>query len=91
MDKYISKISSEWIRETREMFIRFPEETGFSNPECLGEREPVFKYPEWLIMFISVLSVKLKISTHTGIHKITLQYRDIITEGPDPEPVSERQ
>jgi len=29
MDKHISKISSEWIRESREMFIRFPEETGF--------------------------------------------------------------
>jgi len=34
-------------------------------------------------MFISVLSVKLKISTYTGIHKMTLQYRDVITEGLD--------
>jgi len=41
------------------MFIRSLEETGFSNPE-------------WPIMFISVLSVKLKISMYTGIHKIML-------------------
>jgi len=42
-------------------------------------------------MFISVPSVKLKISTYTGIHKMTIQYQDVIAEGPDPEPVSERQ
>lgn len=91
MDKHISKISSEWIRETRAMFIRFLEETGFPNPERLGERGPVFRYPEWLIMFISVLSVKLKISTYIGIHKMTLQYWDVIAEGLDLKPVSERQ
>jgi len=67
------------------------EETVFSNPECLRERGPVFRYPEWLIIFISVLSVKLKISMYTGIHKMTLQYRDVIAEGPDLKPVSERQ
>jgi len=29
MDRHISKISSEWIRETRAMFIQLLEETGF--------------------------------------------------------------
>jgi len=74
IDKHISKISSEWIRETRKIFIRFLEETGFPDPERLGERGPVFRYPEWLIMFISVIPVKLKISMYIGIHKMTLQY-----------------
>jgi len=62
-----------------------------SVPERPGERGPVFRYPEWLIMFISVLSVKLKISTYTGIHKMMLQDRDVIAEGSDLKPVSERQ
>jgi len=91
MDKHISKISSEWIRETRKISIRFLEETGFPDPERLGERRPVFRYPEWLIMFISVIPVKLKISMYIGIHKMTLQYRDVIAEGLDLKPVSERQ
>ena len=56
-----NKISTRWIRETRNDFRDFLDDTDFPDPERLGERGPKFTYPEWLIMFIAVLSVKLKI------------------------------
>jgi len=67
-----NKISTRWIRETRDDFRSFLDETNFSDPERLGERGPQFKYPEWLIMFIAILSVKLKIKTYVQIHKMGL-------------------
>jgi hypothetical protein len=65
MNRKSNKISTRWIRETRDDFRAFLDETDFPDPERLGERGPVFKYPEWLVMFIAVLSVKLKIKTYT--------------------------
>ena len=59
-----NKISARWIRQTRDAFRSFLDETNFPDPERLGERGPKFKYPEWLIMFIAVLSVKLKVKTY---------------------------
>ena len=38
----------------------------------LGERGPVFQYPEWLIMFIAILSVKLKIKSYVQIHRMAV-------------------
>ena len=58
------KISTKWILKTRELFRGFLDETNFPDPDRLGERGPKFKYPEWLIMFIAVLSVKLKLHNH---------------------------
>jgi hypothetical protein len=72
-----NKISTRWIRETRNDFRAFLDETDFPDPQRLGERGPVFKYPEWLIMFIAILSVKLKWS--------------VIAQGMDLTPISERQ
>ena len=60
MAKRAKKISEKWILETREMFREFLNETDFPDPERLGERGPRLVYPEWLIMFIAVLSVKMK-------------------------------
>lgn len=85
------KISTRWIQQTRTDFREFLDETGFPDPERLGERGPVFKYPEWLIMFIAILSVKLKIKTYVQIHKTAVKYWDIIAEGMDLTPISERQ
>ena len=51
MVKQSNKISTRWIRETRNDFRTFLDETDFPDPPRLGERGPVFKYPEWLIMF----------------------------------------
>jgi len=91
MTRKSNKISTRWIRETRDDFRDFLDETDFPDPERLGERGPVFKYPEWLIMFIAILSVKLKIKTYVQIHKMVVQYWDVIAEGFDLNPISERQ
>ena len=86
-----NKISTRWIRETRNDFRDFLDETDFPDPERLGERGPKFTYPEWLIMFIAVLSVKLKIKTYVQIHKAVIKYWEVIAEGLDLSPISERQ
>jgi hypothetical protein len=86
-----NKISTRWIRETRNDFRAFLDETNFSDPPRLGERGPVFKYPEWLIMFIAILSVKLKIKSYVQIHKMAVKYWSVIAQGMDLTPISERQ
>ena len=50
MARKSNKISAHWIRETRDDFRAFLDETDFPDPERFGERGPVFKYPEWLII-----------------------------------------
>jgi len=91
MAKKSNKISTQWIRETRSDFRAFLDETDFPDPQRLGERGPEFTYPEWLIMFIAILSVKLKVKAYLQTHKIALKYWDIIAEDLDLEPISERQ
>ena len=91
MAKQANKLSKRWILETRGMFRDFLDETDFPDPERLGERGPKFKYPEWLIMFIAVMSVKLKIKTYIQIHKMALTYWDTISQELDLPPISERQ
>jgi hypothetical protein len=91
MTRKANKISSQWIRETRKVFRDFLDETNFPDPERLGERGPVFKYPEWWIMFIAILSVKLKIKTYVQIHKMAVRYWDSIAQGMDLSPISEKQ
>jgi len=63
----------------------------FPDPERLGERGPKFTYPEWLIMFIAILSVKLKVKTYVQIHKMAVKYWSVIAKGLDLTPISERQ
>ena len=91
MAKKTNKISARWIRETRRDFREFLDETNFPDPERLGERGPAFTYPEWLIMFIAILSVKLKIKTYVQIHKMAVTYWEYIGEGLNIKPISERQ
>ena len=86
-----NKISTRWISETREAFRDFLDETNFPDPERLGERGPKFLYPEWLIMFIAILSVKMKIKTYLQIHKMAVKYWDVIAQGINLTPISERQ
>ena len=86
-----NKISARWIRETRNDFRAFLDETNFPDPERLGERGPKFKYPEWLIMFIAILSVKLKLKSYVQIHKMAVRYWDIIAQGMALTPISEKQ
>jgi len=91
MARKSNKISNAWIRDTRNDFRAFLDETDFPDPKRLGERGPVFKYPEWLIMFIAILSAKLKIKTYVQIHKMAVKYWDVIAEGLDLTAISERQ
>ena len=91
MAKRAHKISEKWIVQNRAFFREFLDQTGFPDPERAGERGPKFQYPEWLIMFIAILSVKLKIKTYVQIHKMAVKYWDVIAEGLDLTPISERQ
>ena len=91
MPRKAAKISTRWIRENRDAFRDFLDETNFPDPERLGERGPKFKYPEWLIMFIAILSVKLKVKSYVRIHKMAVKYWDVIAQGMDLSPISEKQ
>ena len=85
------RLSKKRILRKRKIFLAFLSETGFPNPKRLGERGPEFKYPEWLIMFIAVLAVKLKIKSYVKIHKMSEEYWDVIADGTGSEAISERQ
>ena len=91
MTKQAHKISKKWIEQNRLLFREFLDETDFPDPQRLGERGPVFKYPEWLIMFIAILSVKLKVKSYIQIHKMAVKYWPVIAQGMDLPPISERQ
>ncbi len=91
MAKRARKISKKWIEENRIMFREFLDETEFPDPQRTGERGPTFQYPEWLIMLIAVLSVKLKIKTYIQIHRMAVEYWDQLTGGLKLKPISERQ
>ena len=85
------KISTKWIEQTRDYFREFLNETDFPDPDRIGARGPTFYYPEWIIMFIAVLSVKLKIKTYVQIHKMVTEYWDLIAKDLNLKPISERQ
>jgi len=91
MAQRVNKLSKQWILKTREFFRDFLDETDFPDPNRSGERGPEFTYPEWLIMFIAVLAVKLKAKSYVQIHKMAVVYWDEIAAGLNLEPISERQ
>ncbi|NJL59052.1 MAG: hypothetical protein HC887_04785 [Desulfobacteraceae bacterium] len=91
MKKRINKISKEWILEIRKFFLQFLHETNFPDPKRMGERGHDFIYPEWLIMFIAVLAVKLQIKSYLRIHAMAVQYWEFIAKGLCLKPISERQ
>ena len=91
MAKKVRKISTKWIEQTRDYFREFLNETDFPDPDRLGARGPKLFYPEWLIMFIAVLSVKLQIKTYVQIHKMAFDYWDLIAQDLDLTTISERQ
>lgn len=91
MPQTIPKFNPKWIKETRNYFLKFLKATKFPHPERDGSRGSKFDYPEWLIMFIAILSVKAKVKTYLGIHKLAVNYWDIITQDLKLKPISERQ
>lgn len=91
MTQQISKLNPEWVKEARDYFLGFLHVTAFPHPVRNGLRGSRFTYPEWVIMFIAVLSVKCQVKTYLGIHRLALQYWDLITEGMEVSPISESQ
>jgi hypothetical protein len=91
MPKQTSKLNPKWVREARDHFKQFLDMTKFPHPMRNGTRGSAFDYPEWLIMFIAVLSVKCKVKTYLGLHRLALQYWDVLAEGLDLKPISESQ
>lgn len=89
----IPKLNPAWIKKARDYFKEFLKVTKFPHPVRNGTRGSEFDYPEWLIMFIAILSVKAKAKTYLAIHRLALRYWDIITEGMDAKiqkkPISE--
>lgn len=91
MANTISKLNPKWIAATRKYFLDFLEMTNFPHLERNGTRGSSFDYPEWLIMFIAVLSVKCKEKTYLGIHRVTRKYWTEIAKGLDLPVISESQ
>ena len=87
----ISKLNPKWVKHTRQEFREFLKMTGFPEPVRNGTRGSPFEYPEWLIMFIAVLSVKAKVKTYLGIHRLAVEYWSLLTPDPDLKPISESQ
>jgi len=91
MRKKICKLNPAWITRTRKYFLDFLKVTHFPHPERNGERGSKFSYPEWLIMFIALLSVKCKVKSYVGIHKLAMRYWETIAADLDLLPISESQ
>lgn len=91
MANIVLKLNPQWIAETRQSFLDFLELTYFPHPERHGTRGSSFDYPEWLIMFIAVLSVKCGEKSYLGIHRMTAKYWREITQGLDLSVISESQ
>ena len=91
MPKRTKKLNPQWVREARDYFMKFLNVTKFPHPSRNGKRGSSFDYPEWMIMFIAILSVKCKIKSYIGIHALANQYWNIIAEGTSLKPISERQ
>jgi len=85
------RLNPKWIREARRYFKEFLETTKFPHPVRNGRRGSEFEYPEWLIMFIAVLAVKAKLKHYVAIRRMVEKNWDIIGQGVNPKPISERQ
>jgi len=73
------------------VFIPYNQPSEVLKPGKQALNLPKFQDPEWLIMFLAVLSVKMKIKTYVQIHKMVTEYWDLITKGLNLKPISERQ
>jgi hypothetical protein len=85
------KLNPAWLKQFVKEFRAFLRETKFPEPERNGERGSYFDYPESLIMLIAVLSVKCKVKTYLGIHRLAQQYWQYLSPHKDLNPISESQ
>ena len=87
----VPKLNPEWIKQAKTEFHEFLHATNFPEPLRNGVRGSTFDYPESLILFIAVLSVKAKVKTYQGIHRLVVQYWNYLTPDPQLPPISESQ
>jgi hypothetical protein len=87
----LSKLNPKWVKQTLREFREFLQRTNFPDPVRNGTRGSYFNYPEWLIMFIAVLSVKAKVKSYLGIHRLATEYWSLLTPEPNLKPISESQ
>ena len=87
----VPKLNPEWIKQAKTEFDEFLQATNFPEPIRNGQRGSTFEYAESLIMFIAVLSVKAKVKTYQGIHRLVVQYWKVFTPDPALPPISESQ
>ena len=85
------KLNPAWVKESQKEFARFLKSTRFPEPTRHGRRGSYFVYPESLILFIAVLSVKCKVKSYQGIHRLVVQIWPTITPDPQLPPISESQ
>jgi hypothetical protein len=91
MARTVSKLNPAWVTQARNHFLQFLKVTQFPHPERNGLRGSKFTYPEWLVMFIAVLSVKCKVKSYLAIHRMSTKYWDTIAGDLDVPPISESQ
>jgi hypothetical protein len=91
MTQKMSKLNPAGITQTRKHFLAFLQLTEFPHPQRNGDRGSKFSYPEWVIMFIAVLSVKCKVKSSLGIHRMVRHYWPQLAAGLDVPPISESQ
>lgn len=87
----IPKLNPKWVKQAKSEFDDFLRETNFPEPLRNGTRGSTFEYPESLILFIAVLSVKAKVKTYQGLHRLVVQYWHLFAPDPDLPPISESQ
>ena len=83
----ISKLNPHWVKQVRQDFREFLKMTNFPDPVRNGTRGSRFEYPEWLVMLIAILSVKVKVKTCVGIHRLMVEYWALITPDPNLETI----
>ena len=87
----ISKLNPAWVKQVKHEFLAFLRATQFPEPVRNGTRGSPFAYPESLIMLIAVLSVKAKVKSYLGIHRLAVEYWPLITPDKSLPPISESQ
>ena len=87
----VSKLNPVWVRQSKREFDQFLRQTHFPEPARNGTRGSQFTYPESLIMFIAVISVRCKVKSYQGIHRLVVQIWPVIRPAPDLAPISESQ
>ena len=87
----VPKLNPKWIKQVKRQFRKFLRITKFPEPQRNGRRGSTFEYPEWLIMLIAVLAVKCKVKSYQSIHRLAVQYWNILTPTPKLKPISESQ